>query len=89
MMKAVEVVCFKKQSSFANISLFRNNIAYRVEDLSRNLGSLIQDKIRPFIAFSLAIDESADVTDTAKLCVLIYGVNESLTVTEEFLELVQ
>ena len=52
------------------------------------MGCQIRDKIKSFITFSVAINESADVTDTAQLCVFIRGVDESLTVGEEFLELV-
>ena len=44
-MKAVDVVCPEKQSAFANISLSRNTIADRVEDLSQNLGSQFKEKI--------------------------------------------
>ena len=87
MMKAVEVVCPEKQSAFANISMSMNTIVDGVEDLSQNLGSQIQDKINSFIAFSVAIDESVDVTDIAPLCIFICGV-KSLTIKEEFLELV-
>ena len=86
-MKAAVVVCPEKQSAFANISLSRNTIADWAKDLSRGLGSQIKDKIKSFIAFSAAIEESADVTDTVQLCVFVRGVEESMTVTEELLEL--
>ena len=88
MLKAAEVVCPEKQSAFANISLSRNTIADRVEDLSQDLGRQMNEKIKSFIAFSVAIDESTDVTDVAQLCIFICGVDDTLTVTEEFLELV-
>ncbi|KAK0153161.1 General transcription factor II-I repeat domain-containing protein 2 [Merluccius polli] len=88
MLKAAEVVCPEKQSAFANISLSRNTIANRVEDLSRDLGSQMHDKIKSFIAFSVAIDESTNVTDVAQLCIFIRGVDDTLAITEEFLELV-
>ena len=87
-MMAVEVVCPEKQPAFSNISMSRNTVVGRVEGLSRNIGSQIQDKIKSFITFSVAICESADVTITAQLCVFIRGVEESFTVTDEFLELV-
>ena len=48
----------------------------------------MNDKIKSFIAFSVAIDESTDVTDVAQLAIHIHGVDEALTVTEEFNELV-
>lgn len=41
-----------------------------------------------FLAFTVAIDESTDITDVAQLAIFIRGVDDTLTVTEEFLELV-
>ena len=88
MMKVVEVVWPEKQFAFADISLSRDTIADRVEDISRNLCCRIQDKIKLFTALLVENYDNADVTDTAQLCVFIRGVDESLTATEEFLELV-
>ncbi|XP_066941423.1 general transcription factor II-I repeat domain-containing protein 2-like [Macrobrachium rosenbergii] len=88
MLKAAEVVCPEKRPAFANISLSRNTVADRVEDLSGDLGRQMNNKIKSFIAFSVAIDESTDVTDVAQLAIFIRGVDETLTITEEFLELV-
>lgn len=88
MLKAAEVVCPEKRPAFANISLSRNTVADRVADLSSDLNSQMKDKIKSFIAFSVAIDESTDVTDIAQLAIFIRGVDETLTITEELLELV-
>ncbi|XP_066980426.1 general transcription factor II-I repeat domain-containing protein 2-like [Macrobrachium rosenbergii] len=88
MLKAAEVVCPEKRPAFANISLSRNTVADRVEDLSGDLGGQMNDKIKSFIAISVAVDESTDVTDVAQLAIFIRGVDETLTITEEFLELV-
>ncbi|XP_035765588.1 general transcription factor II-I repeat domain-containing protein 2-like [Neolamprologus brichardi] len=41
-----------------------------------------------FIVFSVAIDEGTDITDVAQLAIFIRGVDDTLTVTEEFVELV-
>lgn len=38
--------------------------------------------------FSVSIDESTDITDVAHLAIFIHGVDDTLTVTEEFVELV-
>lgn len=38
--------------------------------------------------FSVAIDEGTDITDVAQLAIFIRGVDDTLTVTEEFVELV-
>ena len=88
MLKAAEVVCPENRSAFANISLSRNTVADRVSELSGDLSSQMKDKIKSFIAFSVSLDESTDVTDIAQLAIFIRGVDQSLTITEEFLELV-
>ena len=41
-----------------------------------------------FRAFSIAIDESTDISDVAQLAIFIRGVNDSLKIIEEFVELV-
>lgn len=88
MLKAAELVCPEKRQAFANISLSRNTIAERIDELSENLNVQLKDKVKSFIAFSIAIDESTDITDTAQLAVFIRGVDDTLNVTEEFVELV-
>ena len=41
-----------------------------------------------FVAFSVAIDESTDITDILQLAIFIRGVGARLPVTEEFVQLV-
>lgn len=88
MMKAAELVCPEKRQAFANISLTRNIMAERISELSEDLDSQLKQRVMSFIAFSVAIDESTDITDMAQLAIFIRGVDETLTVTEEFVELV-
>lgn len=57
-------------------------------DLSADLDSQLKRKVKSFIAFSVAIDETTDITDVAQLAIFIRGVDDTLTVTEEFVELV-
>ena len=88
MLKAAEIVCPEKRQAFANISLTRNTVADRISDLSADLDSQMNHKVKSFVAFSVAIDESTDITDVAQLTIFIPGVNDTLTVTEEYLGLV-
>lgn len=88
MVKAAEIVCPEKQQAFVNISLTRNTIAERISDISVNLDSQLKNKVKAFTAFSVAIDESTDVTDVAQLTIFIHGVDDTLTVTEELVEMV-
>ncbi|XP_077957581.1 general transcription factor II-I repeat domain-containing protein 2-like [Gasterosteus aculeatus] len=81
MLKAAEIVCPEKRQAFANISLTRNTVTDRIGDLSADLDSQKKHKVKSFVAFSVAIDESTDITDVAQLAIFIRGV-------DEFLELV-
>lgn len=69
------------------MSLSRNTVAERVDQLSTNLKEQLVEKGKDFTAYSLAVDESTDTTDIAQLSIFIRGVDCSLTVTEEFLAL--
>ena len=54
-----------------NISLGRNTIADRVCEMSTNLRTHLSERSRDFIAYSLAVDESTNMTDTAQLAIFI------------------
>ncbi len=74
MVKAAELVCSEKKQAFASISLSRNTVD---EDLNRQL----KEKVKRFIAFSIALDESTDINDVAQLGLFIHDVDESLNIT--------
>lgn len=63
-------------------------MANRISEQSADLDSQLKRKVESFLAFTVAIDESTDITDVAQLAIFIRGVDDTLTVTEEFLELV-
>ncbi|KAM4562536.1 general transcription factor II-I repeat domain-containing protein 2-like [Odontesthes bonariensis] len=88
MIKAAELVCPENRQALANISLSRPTVTERVEELSSDLHSQLKEKIKSFVAFSIALDESTDVTDTAQLAIFIRGVDAALNVTEEFVSVV-
>jgi len=78
---------FCEAEVFANISLTRNTVAERVSDISANLDSQLKKKVKSFVVFSVALDESTDISDVAQV-IFIRGVDETLSVVEEFLGLV-
>ncbi|XP_059825236.1 SLAM family member 6-like [Hypanus sabinus] len=59
----------------------------RIGNLAGDFNSQLKAKVVSFIAFSVAIDESIDLTEGAQLGIFIRGVDASLTVTEEFVEM--
>lgn len=88
MLQAAELVCPEKRQALANISLSRPTVTDRVEELSGDLKRQLKEKVKSFIAFSVALNESTDVTDVAQLAIFICGVDASLNVTEEFVSVV-
>ena len=88
-MQEVEKVMLPHKSRlFDDISLSRNSIARRIEDIGEDLSGQLSSKTSEFQCFSLAFDESNDTTHTAKMLVFIRGVTESLSVHEDLLGLV-
>ena len=63
-------------------------MAERVSDISANLDSQLKNKVKSFVMFSVALDESADIADISQQAIFIRGVDETLSATEEFLGLV-
>ena len=63
-------------------------MAKMVSDISANLDSQLKKKVESFVIFSVALDESTDISDVAQQAIFIRGVDETLSVTEEFLGLV-
>ncbi|KAA8587794.1 hypothetical protein FQN60_016656, partial [Etheostoma spectabile] len=86
MLKVCEQVCPDQLQTFQNVSLSRNTIADRVKELAENLTTQLAEETRSYTAFSLAVDESTDNTDTAQLSIFIRGVKSDLSVTEELLD---
>lgn len=75
------------KDTMKSISLSRRSVTRRAEELSRNLQTQLAEKIRTFVSFSLALDESTDIVDTAQLAIFIRGVDSTLAVTEQMLSL--
>ena len=72
---------------FEKISLSRWTIARRIDELAGDVCDTLKDKVKNFVSWSFAIDESTDVKDTAQLAVFIKGVDKELNETEELLSL--
>ena len=71
-------------------NLLENNrptITRRIEDLSQDIENLLEMKISPCEFYSIALDESTDMSDAAQLSVFIRGVTNNFEVFEEILEM--
>jgi hypothetical protein len=73
---ATEILRPEKQHLFQTISLSANTVAVRVNDLAGDIQCQLKEKCKDFVAYSIAIDESTDVSGIAQLAVFIRGVNE-------------
>ena len=62
-------------------------MAETASDISANLDSQLKKKVKSFVTFSVALDESTDISDVVQQAIFIRGVDETLSVTE-FLGLV-
>jgi hypothetical protein len=87
-MKAAEILRPGKQQLFKTISLSAHTVADRVNDLEGDIQCQLKENCKDVVAYSIAIDESTDVTDIAQLAVFIRGVNEDFQLVVERLELV-
>ena len=59
----------------------------RIEELAADIESSLLKRCLKFETFSLAINESTDVTDVPQLAVFVRGVDSDFNVTEEVLGL--
>ncbi|CAG9786413.1 unnamed protein product [Diatraea saccharalis] len=82
-----EEVCPDQKNKFENISLSARTCTRRTEDLGDNLCQQLREKAQQFQWFSLATDESNDVSDTAQLLLFIRGIDKNFNVYEELLQL--
>jgi len=86
-MKMAEHICPPKKKDFANVCLARNTVARRIEELSIDIRRQLAEKSLNFDFFSLACDESTDVSDTAQLLIFLRGVDSDMNIREELLDL--
>ncbi|KAG6925563.1 GTF2I repeat domain containing 2 [Chelydra serpentina] len=86
LVKASEILCPKRKKVFEGISLSANTVACRITDLANMQKQLIQIS-KNFEAFSIAFDESTDVSDTAQCAVFKLQSTPLMNLTEELLDL--
>ncbi|XP_023371491.1 general transcription factor II-I repeat domain-containing protein 2B isoform X2 [Otolemur garnettii] len=83
-----EIECPKRKHMFASVSPSENAAAQPVEDVAGNLWEKLREKIRSFVAYSIAIDEITDINNITQLAIFIRGVDENFDVSEELLDTV-
>jgi len=63
-----------------NISLSRNTVARRVEDMSNDINSQITETIAKCKYFSLALDETCDLTSMSQLAIFVRCIDEDFNI---------
>ena len=58
-----------------------------VDSISTNLADQLASKIKKFDYFSICLDESTDVVDTAQMLIFIRGIDRDFNATEELLSM--
>ncbi|XP_069680148.1 general transcription factor II-I repeat domain-containing protein 2A-like isoform X2 [Periplaneta americana] len=85
---AAKELCPNVVKQFESVKLSRWTVNRRIQDLSEDLQNQLAELCRNFIAYSLALYETTDVSDSAQLAIFIRGVDEYLQITEELLDVV-
>lgn len=87
MLIAVSELCPEKKKAFENIGLSRMTVQRRITEISENINDQLKRKAKGFSFFSICIDESTDLQDTAQLLVFIRGIDKNFKIIEELVGL--
>ncbi|KAM4043803.1 general transcription factor II-I repeat domain-containing protein 2-like [Anomaloglossus baeobatrachus] len=87
MVAAAELLAPEKVKLFQNVSLSRRTVSDRITDLAQDIEKSLKDSVGDFQFFSLACDETTDITNTAQLAILIRGITAEFGIREELLSL--
>ena len=88
LVKTAEIMCPEKVHLFKDISLTRNTVVERIDDMSSDLKQQLKAELLKFEHFSLAIDETIDITGIAKLAIFIRACDNEFNIYEELIELI-
>ena len=81
------MACPDKKSIVESISLSHQTVARRVDGISSNIEISLIKRLDSYKFYSLALDESTDISDTAQLAIFVRGITENFEVIEELLDL--
>uniref|UniRef100_A0A0L8G6W5 SPIN-DOC-like zinc-finger domain-containing protein n=1 Tax=Octopus bimaculoides TaxID=37653 RepID=A0A0L8G6W5_OCTBM len=79
--------CAKNKHLLQQTSLSHFTVSNRINQFAENIEETSKESIIRGAAYSLALDESKGVSDTAQLVVFVRGVIDNFEITEEFLDM--
>ena len=88
MIQAAKFICPEKMQLFGGISLSRNTVSQRINEMADNLSEQLYEVSATVLCFSITIDESIDIQDVAQVAVFFRGCDENIKITEELLEMI-
>ncbi|GCC39481.1 hypothetical protein chiPu_0023746 [Chiloscyllium punctatum] len=83
LLDSAELICLEQKEAFENVPLSQRTVTRRIGDIARNLELQLQHRAVNFDFFSLVLDESCDVHDTAQLLIFVCGITKDFKITEE------
>ena len=84
----VKCVHPKQEGDYSAISLSRHTIQRRQQEIARGMSSSLQKKVKQESSlFSLVVDESTDITDSAQLLIFIRSLLSDFKLTEDLLSM--
>ncbi|XP_070256829.1 general transcription factor II-I repeat domain-containing protein 2-like [Myotis yumanensis] len=83
LLSVAKEMCPEKADLFSTVSLSGSTITRRIKEMGDNLHQHLQNSAKKLSYFSLALDESNDVRDSAQLLIFIRGTKDYFEVTEE------
>ena len=88
MTDCASILCPEQKSKFEAVSLSRKTVVRSIEVISEDLTEQFKVASKSFQYFSLAMDESTDIKDTAQLLIFVHGVDDDFHVTEVVLGMI-
>ena len=67
--------------------LSHQTIARRIDDFGNDIEGTLKNKLSACVLYSLALDKSTDLSDTAQLVIFIRGIDENFNIIGEMLDL--
>ena len=80
-------LCPEVLSKVEAISLSRRTIVRRIDAIAMDIQEQVLTASVSFQWFSIALDESNDIQDTAQVLIYIRGIDENFEITEELLSM--
>ncbi|XP_077968860.1 general transcription factor II-I repeat domain-containing protein 2A-like [Styela clava] len=83
LVETAAIVCPDKTDAFKQVPLSRRTVTRRVECIAGDLRDQLLHYVKQFDFFTLALDESCGVRDTAQLLIFVRGITCDFKITEE------